>query len=459
MIFKSLFEGKKIYGALLAGLCMANVAWADSEMLCSVKLDQPEGELKAELWGEALEGGYNKDLLLMLKDSEGKLLAAHTPDIAGGYNPYMKAIKLKGEKKEKQLLLAVGEGNWKAPTSYRIFDLRNTEKIKAIFTARDNLGVVDQVELQDKGIKVTLQDGRSYDVGLVEEVLPKKVRGNGKLDFQRLHSLSVYGGNKDGKDILLLNQQITAGDTLLADVGAVYYYKEPVAERFPKLEEKAAKAKKAEKKTEGKEEKHEAVPEKKDNCWTVSNFAIMANSSVDRKNHINDGLEFSKAIILPRKMLLGRKEATYPLIICPGKEELADKMNKLLEKEGKPYYDSFFHMERDVAFDVQWASNKLLAIQFICGNDKFDHHTVNIDPVTGEKIELKDIINIKDPDLLPLLNLLKTNDLVDFKVLPREWYIARDRLYLQQKVEGKDIASSYSLEDLNKFIVSDKWKK
>ncbi|MCQ2560334.1 MAG: hypothetical protein MJ157_06505, partial [Clostridia bacterium] len=105
---------------------------------------------------------------------------------------------------------------------------------------------------------------------------------------------------------------------------------------------------------------------------------------MEKKTHINDGLEFSKAVILPRKMLLGKKEATYPLVVCPGKPELAEKINDLLEKENLDYFKSFFRMEKDVAFDVLWAGKNLLAIQFICGGDVIAYHQVNIDSATGK---------------------------------------------------------------------------
>lgn len=440
-------------------MCFTQSALAESELIHSVALEQPAGKITAELWGDSLDSGYNKELLLLLKDEKGNLITAYKPDIRGGYAPYLQTLKLKGKDKDQQLLLAVGEGNWRASTSYRIYDVKNAEKVREIFTAENNLGVVDGAELQGNNLKVTLQDGRSFDVGLEEKLVPEKIRGNGRLDFQKIHSLSIYSGNSDGKDIIFSDQQIMAGNRLLADVGAIYYYQDQEsADEVDKADKEDAKANKGVKAAiaEGKEAKTE---DKDASLWKISNYAIMANSVVDKKNHINDGLEFSKAIILPRKMLLGRNEATRPWVVCPGKPELAEKINTLLDKEGKLYYDSFFHMKKDIAFDINWASPKLLAVQFICGGSSIIHHQVNIDPETGKKLELKDIINVKDKDLLPLLNLLKTNDLVNFEKLPSEWYIANDRLYLVQRVEDQDYASSYSLEELDKFIVDPKWRK
>lgn len=446
-------------------MCFTQSALAESELINSVVLEQPTGKITAELWGDSLDSGYNKELLLLLKDEKGVLITAYRPDIRGGYAPYLQSLKLKGKDKDQQLLLAVGEGNWKAATSYRIYDVKNAEKVQEIFTAEDNLGVVDGAELQGNSLKITLQDGRSFDVALDEKVVPEKIRGNGRLDFQKIHSLSIYSGNSDGKDIIFSDQQIMADNRLLADVGAIYYYqdqeekKDKPAEAGKEDTKVNLKDSQADKKDDKVDKKDTQANEKDAKLWNVSNYAIMANSLMDKKNHINDGLEFSKAIILPRKMLLGRNEATRPWVVCPGKPELADKINTLLEKESKLYYDSFFHMKKDIAFDINWASPKLLAVQFICGGSSIIHHQVNIDPETGKKLELKDIINVKDKDLLPLLNLLKTNDLVNFEKLPSEWYIANDRLYLVQRVEDQDYASSYSLEELDKFIVDPKWRK
>ena len=438
---------KKISGLLLASLLLAQSALAASKLLNSVELEQPDGKLKAEIWGETLPGGYNKDLLLMLKDKDDKLISAYTPDVRGGYNPYLQTVKLRGADKERQLLLAVGEGDWRAPTSYRIYDVRKADAIKEIFTAEENLGVVDDAHLEGDKLKLKLQSGKDVDVELDEKVIPEKIRGNGQLDYQKLHSLSVYDGNHDGIDVLIMNQQIRAGKNLLADVSAIYYYQEQEEDKEP-----AAEKDKLEQLL-GKKDPKQPV------YWNVSNYAIMSNSITEKATTINDGYEFSKAIILPRRMVLVNKEATYPLVVCPGKSEKAEKINKLLREESKDYYTSFFHRENDVAFNVLNGDRKLLSIQFICGNGPYDHHQVNIDPETGEKIELKDILDVKHPDLLPLLDLLKTNDLMEFKEIPQEWYIAKDRLYLLQKIGGEDCASSYSLEDLHKFIINKKWSE
>ncbi|MCQ2560335.1 MAG: hypothetical protein MJ157_06510 [Clostridia bacterium] len=193
---------------LAAGLCMAQTGWAESELIHSVTLEQPQGKIKAELWGETLKGGYNKDLLIMLKDEDGKLVSAYNPDVTGGYNPYLQSVKLMGEDKEKQLLLAVGEGNWKAPTSYRLYNVHDPEKVKELFTDRENLGVVDEAHLEGENLKIRLQSGQDVNVSMLKELLPEKIKGNGLLDFQKIHSLTVYGGNSNGKDILFIDQQM-----------------------------------------------------------------------------------------------------------------------------------------------------------------------------------------------------------------------------------------------------------
>lgn len=64
------------------------------------------------------------------------------------------------------------------------------------------------------------------------------------------------------------------------------------------------------------------------------------------------------------------------------------------------------------------------------------------------------MLNVKDKDLLPLINLLNTNKKVVYKDrLPDEWYIEGDNLFLMQRIDGVDQVSGFALGNLHKFLL------
>ena len=232
-----------------------------------------------------------------------------------------------------------------------------------------------------------------------------------------MHSLVAHDVDNDGADELFGCQQLLQKKQPLADVGAIW------------------------------------KQDKKTKEWKQFSLTIMTLAPTPKDNTVNDGKDFAAGTILARKMVVPGGEATFP--VFAGKDvELQNKMNKLLQEECQEYLEHFYKGEADMAFKVMRADEQILSLQLISGKNSFIHHQLNVNPKTAEKIRLDEVLNVKDKDLLPLLNLLNTNKKVVYKDrLPDEWYIEGDNLFLMQRIDGVDQVSGFALGNLHKFLL------
>lgn len=402
-------------------------AAASETLLASTTLQQEQGKATVELWGERLPGGYTEQLLLLLKE-DGKLITAYAPSVKGGYNPVLQAVQVKqpvipvnGQEGDvpQQLLLSLGQGAWEAGSEYRIIDFTNPKNIKELFGAADSMGIVTNAYNKEGSLEITLQDGQKNSAPLPEG-LPK----SGRVEFGGLFSLTAYDLDGDGQQELLACQQLTQRRQLLADVGAVWRLQQD---------------------------------EDKNDSWRRSTFTVMTAGPADKRNTINDGCDFDAGSILPRKMVVLGGEATYP-VFASRNVELQNKINAYLQQECAGYLELFYQGQADMAFKVLRADKQLLSIQLISGKNRFIHHQLHVDTATGEPVKLEQILNLNDPDLRPLLNLLCTNKSMDFtEGVPREWYIEGGNLFLVQRICGQDEIAGFALGNLHKFLLDKKW--
>ena len=66
----------------------------------------------------------------MIKDKDKKLLTAHAPSIKGGYNCQLQPIKLwAGKSARQQLLVSAAQGDWHAPSEYRVLSFANKKNV------------------------------------------------------------------------------------------------------------------------------------------------------------------------------------------------------------------------------------------------------------------------------------------------------------------------------------------
>ena len=417
--------------AVGSALALAGTAAAADTLLAKTALQLDKGSVTAELWGDRLPSGYSEDLLVLLKDERGKLVTAYAPSIKGGYYPMLEAVQVKlvdkkaatdagnesvSEAKQaaQQLLVSVGQGDWQAASEFRILDFAERNKVQELFSSADSMGLVSKAYSNEEKLYVTLKDGQQNEANLPEGVSSNRIYYGG------LYSLTAHDLDGDGQQELLGTQQLVNGKQNVADVGAVW----------------------------------QLDGEKK---WKQSNVTIMTTSPTPKSNTVNDGKEVATGVILPRKMVVPGGEATYPTFVSHD-VELQNKINRLLQSECAEYLDSFYQGKADMAFKVITANEHIISLQLISGKSKFKHHHVNINPSTGELIKLNQILNYKDPDLMPLLRLLCTNKnmMLEYQP-PAEWYIEGKNLFLMQNICGQDEVAGFALGNLHKFVLDKRW--
>ena len=417
--------------AVGCAVALAGPAAAADTLLAKTALQLDKGSVTAELWGDRLPSGYSEDLLVLLKDERGKLVTAYAPSIKGGYYPILEAVQVKlvdkkaataagsesvSEAKQaaQQLLVSVGQGDWQAASEFRILDFAERNKVQELFSSADSMGLVSKAYSNEEKLYVTLKDGQQNVANLPEGVSSNRIYYGG------LYSLTAHDLDGDGQQELLGAQQLVNGKQNVADVGAVW----------------------------------QLDGEKK---WKQSNVTIMTTSPTPKSNTVNDGKEVATGVILPRKMVVPGGEATYPTFVSHD-VELQNKINRLLQSECAEYLDSFYQGKADMAFKVITANEHIISLQLISGKSKFKHHHVNINPSTGELIKLNQILNYKDPDLMPLLRLLCTNKnmMLEYQP-PAEWYIEGKNLFLMQNICGQDEVAGFALGNLHKFVLDKRW--
>ena len=417
--------------AVGSALAMAGTAAAADTLLAKTALQLDKGSVTAELWGDRLPSGYSEDLLVLLKDERGKLVTAYAPSIKGGYYPMLEAVQVKPVDKKaatdagnesvseakqaaQQLLVSVGQGDWQTASEFRILDFAERNKVQELFSSADSMGLVSKAYSNEEKLYVTLKDGQQNVANLPEGVSSNRIYYGG------LYSLTAHDLDGDGQQELLGAQQLVNGKQNVADVGAVW----------------------------------QLDGEKK---WKQSNVTIMTTSPTPKSNTVNDGKEVATGVILPRKMVVPGGEATYPTFVSHD-VELQNKINRLLQSECAEYLDSFYQGKADMAFKVITANEHIISLQLISGKSKFKHHHVNINPSTGELIKLNQILNYKDPDLMPLLRLLCTNKnmMLEYQP-PAEWYIEGKNIFLMQNICGQDEVAGFALGNLHKFVLDKRW--
>lgn len=424
-------------------LALAGPAAAAETLLAKTDLRLADTGVTAELWGNRLPNGYSEDLLVVLKNEQGKLVTAYAPSIKGGYHHLLQAVQVKPlapkvadsskvgvdkaqlakqnavsdkQKGAQQLLISVSQGDWQAPSEFRVLDFTEPKKVNELFSSAESMGLVSKAYINVDKLHVTIKDGQQNTAALPQGVEPAK------LYYGGLFCLTAHDVDGDGQQELLGCQQLLAGNNSVADVGAVWQLDEA-------------------------------------NKWKYSNITIMTTTPTPKSNTVNDGQEIAYGVIgtiLPRKIVVPGGEATYPVFVSH-KVELQNEVNKTLEAECQEYLSSFYQGKADMAFKIIQANEKLLSIQLISGKTSFIHHYVNIDPQTGKRLRLEQILNTQDPDLLPLLRLLNNNKNIMIEQLPAEWYIEGKNLFLQQRICGKDELAGFALGNLHKFIKDKAW--
>ena len=412
---------KKLLSLLCVLLCGASTAAAERMLLAELDTEQKGEQVKFELVGEKLPGGYANDLLLLMKDSDSKIITAYKPHLDGGYNCLLEEVQIK--EGDKNILLSIGRGNWRACRDFLLLDFNEPKKVQEVFADTDNFGVVKRAVWNGNAVDVTMADDKTHNVAIDDDVLEQINRRDQEPSCQGLTSLVAHDLDGDGKDELFSTQSLVADKKILADVGAVW--------KLQKLDAK--------------------------DQWKTGRYTIMLASS-GKNNTINDGVDAEEYCVMPRKIVVPGGEATYPVVAYKNNPKLQNEVNALIMKECESLLKDFYRGEADVAFNVAVTSPYLLSLQLMSGKSSFVHHGVHLDVETGKLIKFEDIFDIKQKDLLKLLTLLNNNKKIDFaKGLPKEWYIKEDKLFFLEIVDGKEEVAGFALGNLHKFIKPQKW--
>lgn len=462
---------KKIMLGLLSGLMLLGAvpAKAESVLLDKAKLKYKTETVDVNLYGEKRKAGYANNLMLVLKREDGSVITGFKPSIKGGYGFKLVPGQFKAKDSEtEQLLLMAKQGDWHVYSEYRIMDFANPKKVQEIFSVVDNFGVVNSATLDGNTIMVkTVKDEKPLKVEVDPKFIEDISANRRTVNFSRLYSISTEDVNNDGKLELVTNQQLIVDKNVIADVGAVWTFNGKVEEEKPKVEENEEsllpKTDKPEDimkavedfmaKLEQEEKAEEDKPAKKEELWKISNMTIMKNNPRDKHNSVNNGAFFKGGMIYPVKMVAPNGEATYPQVMINGDIERQTALNALFKDEADTYIKDFLQGKVDLAFNVLRADDKLLTVQYISGKDKFTRHNINILAGDKKKLSLGDILDVKDKNLVPLLNVLNPNSKLSFdQKLTDEWYIRDEKLFLSKVVEDLDEVAVFKLEDLHKYI-------
>ena len=406
---------KKLLSAAVccAALAAASAAQAAETLLAQETLPLAQGEATAELWGDKLPNGYAHNLMILLKDKDKKIITAYAPTIKGGYNCLLYVVNLEGKGKWSDLLVSAGQGDWRAPSEFRVLSFADVKNVQEVFGQTESMGIVANAAIKNGKLELMLADGSTESVTLAEGV---ELQG-GRVTCGGLHSLAAWDIDGDGVEELFGSQRVAQGKTPLADVGAVW-----------KLDK------------EGKK-------------WERSGTTIMTLAQTAKDNTVNDGVELKAGTLLPRRFVVRGGEATFP-VFASKDIELQDKVNKALWLPNMENLTLFYAGKADTAFKVMRATEKFLSVQLISGKTQFRHQYVNINLKTGEQLKLSDILDEKDKDLLPLLNVLNTNKKIKFTRLPEEWYIEGNNLFLIQIAGVREEVAGFDLGNLHKFILN-----
>lgn len=407
----------RLLGLAMAGVILLNsaTAMAEESLVAKTEFQVQSKVLYAELWGEKLAEGYTKDLLLLIKNDAGRVVTAYQPTIKGGYSSMLMPVKVDG--KGAQLLVGVTQGDWQSITEYRILDISEPAAVKELFSSGDCMGIVTEAERSDTSLTIKFTNGESSTLELDKELIAQVGR---RTDFGGIHSLTPYDADEDGRQELLISQRVSSGRLLMADVGAILQL--------------------------------DALGK-----WQPKGMTVMVAAPPDKNNTVNNGRDFVSGSIVPRRIVVPGGEASYPVFLNNDKLELQKQFNETLQQECKPYLQKFYDGEADMAFNVVAADNDLLSIRLISGKNSFRHHHINIDPATGKLLRIEDILDVKNPDLVPLLELLSSNRSMMFEGVPREWYIEGENLFFVQNICGQEEVSGYNLGNLHKYLLDKKW--
>lgn len=405
---------------LVAAGCNAALA-ADPVCLASIKADTDGNGTQetAELWGTQLTGGssYYGDLLLMIKNGNGKLITAYTPSIEGGYANLLQKGHFTG--KGEQIVLRSLSGSASA-MQVRIIDAALPNAVREIYNGSDNLGVSFEAYYKPQFKAVfelpSFKDGiKEWEINWVS--LPREKESyidSGLYDKdgnllkpwfkpqQTMSGVTVIEGRDGAADKLATLQSVSGADNndMLAKLAAEWEY---------------------------------------DNGWQLKERQLY--TKVVQNNEFRRNLVFGNGMLYKQQAVLDGSSITYPLMAVEGKPKLQNTINGELQKVWQPYADALGSTACELDYTVPFAGEQMMSLVFfgVMGEgdeEMFERLPLNIALGSGKILEIGDVLDTKNPDLLPVLALLGAEDKVDFsKEVPPSWYYNGKNMVFCQKMK------------------------
>ena len=404
-------------------VCLASIA-ADT--------DGDGTQETAELWGTQLTSGssYYGDLLLMVKNKNGKLITAFAPSLEGGYANLLQKGHFTG--KGEQLVVRSLSGAAQN-MQVRIIDAALPDAVQEIYTGSDNMGVdvtasyrpdfTAQLDIGGEMETAKLPHEQDYyiDCGLYDE------NGNLLKPYRapqaQMSGVTVVKGSDGARDWLATLQNVSGvnGEDVLAKIAGSWEY---------------------------------------DHGWQLLDREFY--TQIVQNGEFRRNLVFGNGMLYRQQAVLDGSSVTYPLMAVEGKPELQNTINNELQKVWQPYADALGTTSCELDYTSPFAGPEMMSLVFFGvmgeGDEEiFERLPLNMAMDTGKVLDIGDVLDTKNPDLLPVLALLGAEDKVDFsKEVPSSWYYNDKNLVFCQKM--KDGAgwneAAIPAAELDKFLLN-----
>lgn len=148
------------------------------------------------------------------------------------------------------------------------------------------------------------------------------------------------------------------------------------------------------------------------------------------------------------------------MFLATNEPELQNKVNKYFATLAAPYLQQLGHGGCELDYTLTFVGDNFISMVFFGVMDEdnkeiFAKLPFNINVQTGEQLAIGDVLNLKDPDLLPVLRLLTKKEQVDFSNgVPTSWYYnGTNIVFCQRNQEGEWLEAVAVVMDLKKFLL------
>lgn len=366
---------------------------------------------KVVLTGEKLANGFCRDFLFHIEGDAAPYML--NPDVAGGYYPELKIVKLR--ENEEQLFLSVRQGGQNATSEYRIFAMKNN-KLKPIFEATESAGMISSVNLDGEKMQVVLLDGVKQDIELDKKIWEKIdndfLRGY-EPNFVGFHNLMPYDKEGDGIDELYATQRIEMAGQELGYVAV-------------------------------------RMDLQKDDSWKMSHYVLQLPTIADKNTEaINRGVTTSFYEIHSEKIYIEEAQGAIPKFYCQN-ENVSEKVNKNFKEFYIKNLKQLFGNNESMGYEIIIAHDNILSVRFI-GSDAKKNNFLHIEPSTGRVMTIEDMFTISK-DFLKTMTILSPTRYKYKKKDLGNWFIKGVKLNVILDEDGKQRAETFSLSAFEQFL-------